>query len=96
MLANHYVDLSDRYLFIEYHYVPGESLPDLGYWIEQLNYVIRENKPKGFIIGRSMFYELDGAIMDVKKVTDCFVEHLSHHGLPMAYLDHFRQIVKFS
>lgn len=96
MLSNHHIDLHDRYLFLEYHYIKWESLNDLWYWIDQIKYVISWNMPKWFVLWHSTFFEPDWSVMEVDRINDLFIEKFKGYSLPIAYLDHFNQIIRFS
>ena len=96
MLGETKINLKDRFLFIEHHYIPGESLEDLEYFIDQLKMVIKGNLPKGFILGHSMLFGKKNKIMSVVTINKKLVECLKEYQLPIAYIDHFKQVVKFS
>ena len=90
-------DLKDRYLFIEYHTGGvGESLQDLGYYLDQLLYVVRDNMPKGFVLGRTMMQNLDGSEISLDEINRYCVEKLSSSQLPVYFLNHFENTVTFS
>ncbi len=96
MLSETEINLKDRFLLIEHHYIPGESLEDLEYFIDQLKRVIKGNLPKGFILGHSMLFNKKGKMININIINKKFVECLKEYQLPIAYIDHFKQIVKFS
>jgi muramoyltetrapeptide carboxypeptidase LdcA involved in peptidoglycan recycling len=96
MLNEVKIDLRDRFLFLEHHYIPGESLEDLEYFVDQIKMVTKGNLPKGFIFGHSMLFGKKGKIMNVATINKKMVEWLREYDLPIAYIDHFKQIVKFS
>lgn len=91
------IDLKNRYVFMEYHTEAlGESLDDLGYYIDQLLYVLKGNMPKGFILGRTEMKNIDGSQMAIEDINGYCVEKLSEYNLPVFYLDHFKNTVTFS
>ena len=96
MLGETKIDLKDRFLFIEHHYIPGESLEDLEYFIDQLKMVIKGNMPKGFILGHSMLFGEKSKIMNISTINKKMVEWLKEYNLPIVYIDHFKQIIRFS
>lgn len=96
MLWRHPIDLSNRYLFIEHHYIPGETTEELWYWLEQLKYTIKNNLPRGFVIWKTILTSADGGIIDIETINDCMVLALKEFNLPIVYLDHSKQIIKFS
>lgn len=96
MLGETKINLRDRFLFVEHHYIPGESLEDLEYFMDQLKRVIKGNLPKGFILGHSMLFGKKGKIMNVATINKKMVEWLKEYDLPITYIDHFKQIVRFS
>lgn len=90
------IPLKDRFLFLEHHYVPGETLTELEYFIDQLKLVIDNNLPKGFILGHTELYDKDNNEIDVKIINQKITELLNIYNLPILYIDHFQQIIKFS
>jgi muramoyltetrapeptide carboxypeptidase LdcA involved in peptidoglycan recycling len=96
MLNQTKIDLKNRFLFIEHHYIPGEDLEDLEYFIDQLKIVIKGNLPKGFILGHSMLFTKNKKFVNINIINKKLVECLKEYSLPIAYIDHFKQIVKFS
>ena len=90
------VDLKDRFVFIEYHTgAVGEDLDDLGYYIDQLLYVLKDNMPKGFILGRTEMRNLDNSQISIDEINKYSAEKLATAGLPVYYLDHFKNTVTF-
>lgn len=90
------VDLKERFVFIEYHTgAVGEDLDDLGYYIDQLLYVLKDNMPKGFILGRTEMRNFDGSQITVEEINKYSSEKLANTGLPVYYLDHFKNTVTF-
>jgi muramoyltetrapeptide carboxypeptidase LdcA involved in peptidoglycan recycling len=90
------VDLKDRFLFIEYHTgAVGEDLDDLGYYIDQLLYVLKDNMPKGFILGRTEMRNFDNSQISINEINKYSAEKLATTGLPVYSLDHFKNTVTF-
>ncbi len=96
MLGETKINLKDRFLFIEHHYIPGETLEDLEYFMDQLKRVIKGNLPKGFVLGHSMLFTKDKKFVNINIINKKLVECLKEYNLPIVYIDHFKQIVKFS
>ncbi|HRY77113.1 MAG TPA: LD-carboxypeptidase [Candidatus Paceibacterota bacterium] len=92
-----HIDLRERFIFIEYHTEAlGESLDDLGYYIDQLLYVLKNNMPKGFILGRTEMKNVDGSQVLIEDINKYCVEKLSGYNLPIFYFDHFKNTITFS
>ncbi len=90
------MDLKDHFVFIEYHTgAVGEDLDDLGYYIDQLLYVLKDNMPKGFILGRTEMRNVDGSQIAIDEINRYSAEKLATTGLPVYYLDHFKNTVTF-
>lgn len=90
------IRLKDRFVFIEYHTgAVGEVLDDLGYYIDQLLYVLKDNLPNGFILGRTEMHNFDGSQIAIKEINKFSAEKLAATGLPVYYLDHFKNTVTF-
>lgn len=96
MLSQLQISLADTYLFLEYHNIPGESFYELEFWLDQLKYVIKNNQPKGFILGHSLLYEKDGTVIDYKDINIFLTEKLSELEKPIYQVDHFKNIIKLS
>jgi muramoyltetrapeptide carboxypeptidase LdcA involved in peptidoglycan recycling len=96
MLGELKINLSNRYLFIEHHYIPGEKLIDLEFFFDQLKMRIKHNKPKGFILGHTILYDKNGKRMNIGIINKKIVGWLKEYNKPIAYLDHFNQVIKFS
>lgn len=90
------IDLSSRHLFIEHHYLVGESFNDLDYFIRQLKSVIKHNLPKSIILGHSLFYDKSYQLVDPEKVNREFINIYADLGIPISFIDHFKQIIRFS
>lgn len=90
------IDLKERFIFIEYHTgAVGEDLDDLGYYIDQLLYILKDNMPKGFILGRTEMRNFDNSQIPISKINKYSAEKLAKTALPVYYLDHFKSTVTF-
>jgi muramoyltetrapeptide carboxypeptidase LdcA involved in peptidoglycan recycling len=99
MLLRHPMDLSNRYLFLEYH--PGglnEELRDVGYYLEHLIQALQTtgNIPKGFIFGHSTLPSSTGIEVGWQEINHFCAERVSRLGIPIYEVDHFRTIIPFS
>jgi muramoyltetrapeptide carboxypeptidase LdcA involved in peptidoglycan recycling len=91
------IDLKDRFVFIEYHHSAiGEGLRELGYFIEQLKYTLRGNLPLGFILGRSELKTLENETIPLESIKDAYIHKLTDYELPIYYLDHYNNTIRFS
>ncbi|MFH1170618.1 MAG: LD-carboxypeptidase [Candidatus Vogelbacteria bacterium] len=91
------IDLKNRFIFMEYHTgALGENLDDLGYYIDQLLYVLKDNMPKGFILGRTEMNNIDGSEILIEDINKYCAEKLIKVGLPVYYLDHYKNVVTFN
>jgi muramoyltetrapeptide carboxypeptidase LdcA involved in peptidoglycan recycling len=91
------VDLKNRYIFIEYHSGGiGEDMDELGYYLDQLLYLLKGNLPKGFILGRTDMRNLEGSSRSIDEINSYLVEKLSKYNLPIYYIDHFKNVITFS
>lgn len=91
------INLKNRYLYLEYHSgAQGESIEDLLYFIDQLLYLIKKNLPRGFVLGNTSLKNMDGSRISIKKINKALIEKLKNYRLPIYYLDHFKNIIKFS
>jgi muramoyltetrapeptide carboxypeptidase LdcA involved in peptidoglycan recycling len=95
MLPSSKIDLSDRVLFIEHHYLPGETCEDLGYWIEALKLRLSGNMPRGFMLGKSHLTGADNQKVQNKKILNTYIKHLQVLRLPIYYMDHEYAIIPF-
>ena len=90
------INLADRYLFIEYHNSAiGEGLNEIGYFMDQMLYILKNNFPKGFILGRTELKNIDNSIINIGEINKYLVEKLSRYNLPVFYLDHYKNTVTF-
>lgn len=96
MLPNTTIDLTNRFLFFEHHYVAGEELSDARYFLDAVKLYLLRNKARGFILGHSLVPNKDGAPLDIKLINEYFLENLIDLNLPIYYIDHFKTILKFS
>ena len=88
------IDLKDRYLFLEYHTgTTGNNLEELGYYFDQLLYVLKKNLPKGFVLGHTSIKGEDGSFIPVEVINDFCSKKLSALDLPAYYLDHYKNTV---
>ncbi len=91
------IDLKERYLFLEYHHsANGTELEELEYYLNQLLYVIKDNLPKGFILGRHLLKDFGGKEIEVGEINDFLTSKLLKYNLPVYYIDHFNNVVTFS
>lgn len=88
------LNLSDTYLLLEYHMGKTSAFMELEFFIDQLKLVIKQNLPKGFILGWSQLFNPDGSPMDTDKVNQCFVDNLKEFDLPIMYVDHIVSPIK--
>ena len=90
------IDLKERFVFIEYHTgAVGEDLDDLGYYIDQLLYILKDNMPKGFILGRTEMRNFDNFQISINEINKYSAEKLATTGLPVYFLDHFKNTITF-
>lgn len=90
------IDLGERFIFIEYHSgAVGENLDDLGYYLDQLLYVLKDNMPKGFILGHTEMRNIDGSSIPINVINEYLSEKIVKTGLPIYYLDHFKNTITF-
>ncbi|MCX6823095.1 MAG: LD-carboxypeptidase [candidate division SR1 bacterium] len=90
------IDLKDRHLFLEYHSSAiGEDLEELEYYLDQVLYIIKNNLPKGFILGRSELKNLDETEINIDEINNFLVSKLSTYNLPIYYIDHFNNVITF-
>ncbi len=90
------INLKDSYLFIEYHTgLMGEKLDDLGYYIDQLLYVLKDNLPLGFILGRTEMVNTDGTRVDIDEINKYCEHKLARLNIPVYYIDHFTNTITF-
>lgn len=91
------IDLKNRFLYLEYHHSAiGEDLDDLNYYIDQLLYIIKDNMPKGFILGNTDLRNIDGKKFGIEEINKSLIEKLKKYNLPIYYLDHFINTITFS
>ncbi|QQR93203.1 LD-carboxypeptidase [bacterium] len=90
------INLQERYLFLEYHHgANGIELKELEYYLDQVLYVIKNNLPKGFILGRSLLKNFDGTEIKIEEINEFLVSKLEKLNLPIYYVDHFNNIITF-
>lgn len=86
--------ISDNYLLLEYHLGRFSSFADLEFFIDQLKLIIRQDLPKGFVLGWSQLFNPNDSLMDADKVNQCFVDNLKEFDLPIMYVDHIVSPIK--
>lgn len=96
LLPNIQLDLSGSFLFFEHHYLPGESLGDATYFLEAVKVYLRDNKPKGIILGHSLVSDQEGNWIHYEQINEHFSQALAELDVPIYSIDHFRTIVKLS
>ncbi|RKW25034.1 hypothetical protein D8B46_00370 [Candidatus Gracilibacteria bacterium] len=86
------VSLKNKFLFLEFHPSSfGENKENLEYYLEQLVFILEKTElPKGFILGHSI---LEGT--DENKINKIFLKKLKNFNLPIIYVNHFYNIIKF-
>jgi hypothetical protein len=90
------LDLSKHFLMLEYHLTSGDTLGELEFFIDQLKIVIKDNLPKGFVLGFSQVYSDKGKLLKPEVINGCFVDNLKEYGLPIVYINHLKQPIKLS
>jgi len=89
--------LNETFVFIEYHHSAiGEGLDELGYYLNQLMFLLKDNLPKGFILGRTELKDFENKAIPIKKINKFYIEQLKEYDLPIYYLDHFTNTITFS
>jgi len=96
MIQQMKIDLSKYFLLVEYHLTSSDTLGELEFFIDQLKIVMKNNLPKGFIIGWSQVYNKNGKMLKQGIVNKCFVENLKEYNLPIIYIDHIKSPIKLS
>jgi muramoyltetrapeptide carboxypeptidase LdcA involved in peptidoglycan recycling len=94
LMANTKIDLSNKILFIEHHYIPWETFVELDYWIYALLYIMHTNKPREIVLWKTFLYNPDGTLMDIEVVNNHIIERLQHLGVPITYVDHTKNIIR--
>jgi len=90
------IHLKERYVFLEYHHdANGIELKELEYYLDQVLYTIKNNLPKGFILGRCLLKDFEGTEMKVEEINNFLVSKLLRYKLPIYYIDHFNNIISF-
>lgn len=96
MLPNTAIDLTNRFLFFEHHYLPSETPDDAKYFLDAVKLYLYRHKPQGFILGHSMLFNKDNGLVDTQTINKHLLGSLTDFGLPIYYIDHFKTIIKFS
>ncbi len=94
LLAKNPILLWNQTLFIEYHYIPWETLYNLDYRIYNLLYVIHNNLPKEIILGRTFLYDEQWNLMDIEVINEHIKMRLAHLQIPIRYVDHTKHVIK--
>jgi len=97
MLSSFNIDLTGKALFIEYHYIPGETIDDLIYFVNQLCVLLREkgNSPQSFLLGRSMLFAEEGLVDS--SFINTHIENVLGNYFPeieIGHLDQFENIIE--
>ena len=98
IISNYNIGLHDKVLFLEYHYIPGESWEEFEYYIHQLclSLKIRGDMPAEILLGHSVLFKEDGSEIEVNLINDfCKKIILSYFDLHIKEIDHFNSIIKF-
>ena len=86
------VSLKNKFLFLEFH--PSsfwENKENLEYYLEQLVFILEKTElPKGFILWHSIL-----EWTDENKINKIFLKKLKNFNLPIIYVNHFYNIIKF-
>lgn len=90
------MDLTNRSLFFEHHYISGEELADVGYFLEAVKFYIKYHKPNSVILGRSLLLDSEGHSVDFNSVNKYLADILADLDIPVYQVDHFKTIIKFS
>lgn len=90
------IDLSDRVLFVEHHYVPGESPDELRYWSHAIFRSFQSNKPKAMLLGHSLLYDAEGKPLPENDLNELLMEGLKQFNVPIYYIDHFKAVIALS
>lgn len=96
MLGEIKINLANRFLLLEHHNIPGESYDDLEYFIDQLKFKLKDNLPKGFILGHTALFDKNGNKINPNIINKKIVSWLKEYGRPIVYINHFEQIIKLS
>jgi len=95
MLAGAKIDMSNRVLFFEHHYIPGEEPKDVGYFLEAIKLNLA-SRPKAIILGHSVLFDKDKNMIDVAVINKYLLEQHIDLDIPVFYVDHFQKILKLS
>lgn len=95
MVDRYNINLKEKALFIEHHYIPGETFDDLAYYIDQLILIIKENPPKSIILGHTILFNDLGQEVDYRDVNKFISERISKLNLPITEVDHFVKPIIF-
>lgn len=90
------IDLGNRFLFFEHHYIPGEGLADAAYFLDAVKLYTSHNKPLGIVLGHSLLFDENNNPLDIELINKYLMERLVGMDLPVYYVDHFKTIIKLS
>ncbi len=97
MIGSFNIDIRNKTLFIEHHYIPGESIDDLIYFIHQLSILLIKSKniPKNFLLGHSMLFE-NQEIIDFSLINRSIERVLKKYFVDteVKTIDHFKYIIE--
>lgn len=93
MNARASIDLSGKILFLEHHYLPGESTADLRYWLEALKFSLGHNLPTAFLLGRTRLVSEDGGEVAVDEINQTFADGLRETKRGIFYINHEEVII---
>jgi muramoyltetrapeptide carboxypeptidase LdcA involved in peptidoglycan recycling len=96
MLPTTKIDLKNRFLFFEHHYISGESFDDLEYFMNAVNLYLLNNKPRGIILGHSFLFDENKNPVNIRIINKQLAENIKDFDVPIYYIDHLKTIIKFS
>lgn len=96
MIQQMKINLSKHFLLIEYHLTSSDTIGELEFFMDQLKIVIKNNLPKGFVLGWSQVYNKNGKILKQDIINKCFVDNFKEYNLPIIYIDYIKSPVKIS
>ncbi len=96
MIQQMKINLSKHFLLIEYHLTSSDTIGELEFFIDQLKIVIKNNLPKGFVLGWSQVYDKNGKMLKQDLINKCFVENLKEYNIPIIYIDYIKSPIKLS
>lgn len=96
MLQRMKIDLSKYFLLFEYHLTTGDTVGELEFFIDWLKLAIKDNLPKGFVLGYSQVYDSNGRRLKQSVVNKIIVDNLKDLNRPITYINHIKQPIKLS